>query len=110
MTKQRPDFQPVEIDELDRKLSNTAKRKRIPSLKLDTVTEEHADSRHQQPVSMIAPRKPISLEVPDYLATELKVSAAQRSVTVRHLVLTALAAAGYEIKAVDIDEDGRRYR
>lgn len=112
MTTSPPDFQPVEIDELDRKLSETAARKRIPSMKATKVLQsvgssEPGTSKH--PV-LTAPRKPLSLEVPDYLATDLKVKAAQQSVTVRHLVLTALVEAGYDIKAVDMEEDGRRLR
>ena len=52
----------------------------------------------------------LSIEVPDYLATDLKIAAARQSVTVRHLVLSALMDAGYDIKAVDMEEDGRRLR
>lgn len=117
---ERPDFQPVEIDEVDRKLIDTADRKRIPSITVPGIQSRAAAPRDtpvpKEPSEKTsagpraAPRKPLSLEVPDYLATRLKVDAAQQSVTVRHLVLSALADAGYEIHAVDMDEDGRRLR
>jgi hypothetical protein len=115
MSEIKPVFQPVEIDELDRKLSETAVRKQIPSLKVaDQMvgTQEEAQVANQEakPVHRPASRKPLSLEVPDYLATELKIAAARQSVTIRHLVLTALGQAGYEIQPIDMDEDGRRLR
>ena len=114
MTRPDPDFKPVEIDELDRKLSETAARKRIPSLKSTEVVEQASDEKAVAPVATpraeTAARKPLSIEVPDYLATDLKIAAARQSVTVRHLVLSALMDAGYDIKAVDMEEDGRRLR
>lgn len=55
-------------------------------------------------------RRPLSLEVPDYLARELKVKAATEAVTVRFLVLSALADAGYRVDADELAEDGRRLR
>ncbi len=114
MTGPSPDFKPVEIDELDRKLSETAARKRIPSLKATETLEQASDAVPVTPTAaprvQTAPRKPLSIEVPDYLATDLKIAAARQSVTVRHLVLSALMDAGYDIKAVDMEEDGRRLR
>ncbi len=55
-------------------------------------------------------RRPLSLEVPDYLARELKVKAATEAVTVRFLVLSALADAGYRVDSDELAEDGRRLR
>lgn len=55
-------------------------------------------------------RRPLSLEVPDYLARELKVRAATEGVTVRFLVLSALAGAGYRVDSDELEEDGRRLR
>lgn len=112
MTTPPTDFQPVEIDELDRKLSETAARKRILSMKATEVMEAAGSSEPATPKRPLSTtrRKPLSIEVPDYLATDLKIKAAQQSVTVRHLVLTALVEAGYDIKAIDMEEDGRRLR
>jgi len=112
MTSTPPEFQPVEIDEVDRKLAATAVRKRIPSLNVSALVPDKGVQAEPeaQPQVAHAPRKTLSIEVPDYLATELKVKAATQSVTVRHLILTVLAAAGYDINPVDMDEDGRRLR
>ena len=107
-------FQPVEIDLLDQKLAETATRKRIPTLNIaseDVAAVEHqSELADPQPDNQPAPRKPISVEVPDYLATALKVAAAQQSVTVRHLILNALVDAGFDVRAIDREEDGRRLR
>ncbi len=114
MTTSAHDFKPVEIDELDQKLNETAARKRIPTMKSTEIVDPETNGSTDVPMAasrpLTAPRKPLSIEVPDYLATELKIKAARQSVTVRHLVLTALVAAGYDIEAVDMDEDGRRLR
>ena len=107
-------FQPVEIDLLDQKLAETATRKRIPTLNIATGSEPLGERPEAiadpQPGNRPARRKPLSVEVPDYLATALKVAAAQQSVTVRHLILNALVDAGYEVRAIDREEDGRRLR
>lgn len=55
-------------------------------------------------------RRPLSLEVPDYLARELRITAATQGVIVKHLVLRALFKDGYDIDPADMDEDGRRLR
>jgi len=114
------DFLAIEIDAVDEQLAATATRKRIPVLKIgptsqqvDERSDRDAPSKvalQSQPTHRPRRRKPLSLEVPDYLATELKVAAATQSVTVRHLVLSALVDAGYRVDAVDMDEDGRRLR
>lgn len=134
MTK-ASEFRSIEIDALDDRLAETARRKRIPTLKIETgVTGTDAKGEERGggseavwladviPDGPSAPeptrrpdrrdvrRRPLSLEVPDYLARELKVKAATESVTVRYLVLTALAAAGYRVDADELEEDGRRLR
>jgi len=59
-----------------------------------------------------APRRkrPMSLEMPDYLARALKIKAASNAVTVRHLILSALHETGYHVEPEDLEEDGRRLR
>jgi hypothetical protein len=56
------------------------------------------------------PTKTIQLVVPDYLFEQLHLDAAKRRVTKKHIILKALQAAGYQIEAGDLDEDGRRNR
>lgn len=48
--------------------------------------------------------------LPDYALLELKTRAARERVSVNHLLLKALNAAGIEMKAEDMNEDGRRLR
>lgn len=57
-------------------------------------------------------RKPVhlSIDLPDYLADELRVRAARQRCSVRHLVLQALRAIGHVIDDVDMAPDGRRRR
>lgn len=148
MTADREPFAAIEIDSIDEALSETAKRKRIPSLTLnvdgdgdvkgetlgggatkparlsqaqsaDSLTDGHVgplpvatagpEPTHR-PKTKTARKRPLSLEVPDYLARELKVKAATEAVTVRYLVLSALDAAGYRVDADELEEDGRRLR
>ena len=128
MSTAAPDFLAIEIDALDDKLAETAMRKRIPSLNLqrseassDRYEGSSDDLSVQQPDRPKDPRpprrpaqtgrrRPLSLEVPDYLARELKVKAASDAVTVRFLVLSALGEAGYRIDQDELEEDGRRLR
>lgn len=128
MSTAAPDFLAIEIDALDDKLAETAMRKRIPSLNLqrpEASTDRYEGSSDdlsvQQPdrpkdprptrrPSQTGRRRPLSLEVPDYLARELKVKAASDAVTVRFLVLSALGEAGYRIDQDELEEDGRRLR
>ncbi len=121
------------------KLAETARRKRIPSLtvatdvepeaKRDTAMEEAApavraaddgpseglsspEPTHRPGVEVAARvrRRPLSIEVPEYLARELRVKAATDAVTVRFLVLSALVEAGYRVDVSELEEDGRRLR
>ena len=140
MSANKPDFRAIEIDALDTKLAETARRKRIPSLTLDGSTPKDTTRKvdaqlkdgtaDRSSAATLVPepthrpetregldevrravrRRPLSLEVPDYLARELKVKAATEGVTVRFLVLSALVAQGYRIEASELEEDGRRLR
>lgn len=66
----------------------------------------------QEPKSPLAPTKSASLkfEVPDEVWTELRQEALNRRVTVKFLVLEALAAKGYKVDLSAVPEDGRRNR
>lgn len=52
----------------------------------------------------------LKLDVPDEVWTELRFAALSRRVTVRFLVLEALAAKGYGVDLSATPEDGRRIR
>lgn len=66
----------------------------------------------QLPKSPIAPAKGAALkfEVPDEVWTALRQAALNRRVTVKYLVLEALAAKGYSVDLSAVPEDGRRLR
>ncbi|WP_131120368.1 hypothetical protein [Lichenihabitans psoromatis] len=52
----------------------------------------------------------LKLEIPDPVYTALRQEALNRRVTVRYLVLEALAAKGYAVDLSVVPEDGRRIR
>lgn len=66
----------------------------------------------QTPKAPFAPSKGAALkfEVPDEIWTALRQEALNRRVTVKYLVLEALAAKGYSFDLTAIPEDGRRLR
>jgi len=67
----------------------------------------------ETPTSTATPRsriKTVNLELPDYVWTDLKVRAAHKQTSVRHIVMTALKGDGIAIAEVDLVEDGRRVR
>lgn len=102
-------FQPVEIDEVDARLAVMAERKNIPSMVAsEVVVTPVEEESNPQPVR--APIKPMTIDVPDYLRVALKVDAARKGVSVRYLVLCALVEAGFDVRAEDMMEDGRRLR
>ena len=65
-----------------------------------------------------APKPPFALpkgaalkfEVPDVVWTALRQEALNRRVTVKYLVMEALAAKGYSVDLSAVPEDGRRLR
>lgn len=52
----------------------------------------------------------LKFDVPDEVWTALKMEAIKRRVTVRYLVLEALARVGYAVDLAAVPEDGRRLR
>ena len=66
----------------------------------------------QAPKSSVAATKVTALkfEVPDEVWVALRQEALNRRVTVKYLVLEALAAKGYNVNLSAVPEDGRRIR
>ena len=67
----------------------------------------------EAPTSAATPRsrmKTVNLELPDYVWTDLKIRAAHKQTSVRHIVMTALKGEGITIADIDMVEDGRRMR
>jgi len=48
--------------------------------------------------------------IPSYLNRALTVAAGERKVSKRWLVMDALQQAGFDVRAEDLFEDGRRFR
>ncbi len=134
MTKQRAPFMPVTPDFDDDQLERLAHDKGVgamvrPAAQPSSV-EAPVGQGAQAPVA--APAKPrvakasaatstatatprsemktVNLELPAYVWTDLKIRAAHKQTSVRHIVMAALKAHGVEIAEVDMIEDGRRLR
>ena len=119
---QRPAFMPLSSDVDDTRLEQLAREKGVGTL--------DRPARAERPMAPIAasslltaptapsegaptPRsdmKTVNLELPSYVWTELKIRAAQRQTSLRHVVMAALVADGISIADVDMIEDGRRLR
>lgn len=125
MKPQRAPFQPVTSDIDDEKLERLAQEKGVGSLVMTTANKNRAGERTQAaqadlpiatadaPPSGATPRsemKTVNLEVPLYAWTELKIRAAHKQTSVRHVIMTALKADGFTIADADMIEDGRRVR
>jgi hypothetical protein len=70
------------------------------------VTIAHASKSPVAPIKATA----LKFEVPDEVWIALRQEALNRRVTVKYLVLEALAAKGYNVDLSTVPEDGRRIR
>ncbi len=83
-----------------------------PEVQRESPTNELLVPTAQAPKSSVAPAKGAALkfEVPDEVWIALRQEALNRRVTVKYLVLEALAAKGYRVDLSAVPEDGRRIR
>jgi len=121
MKTQRPPFQPVTPDIVDEKIERLAQEKGVGVLVKAPIREQGgrmpdlpaAETEPTAPPSGATPRsrmKAVNIELPDYVWTELKIRAAHRQTSVRHIIMSALRADGISIAEADMVEDGRRLR
>ena len=91
--------------------SNLARLKGVGKLEQPPAVDNRA-GEGLQPAEAVARREisKINFEAPDYLATALKIHAAQERTSVRHVILKALRDGGFAIDDADMIEDGRRLR
>ncbi|SFG88268.1 hypothetical protein SAMN05192565_1158 [Methylobacterium gossipiicola] len=104
----RPRTSPEEAD----RLANAAGDLGFTRVSTPPDRDEATDGpRGQMPKGAVASAE-VSLKVmvPRALAITLRQEAAVKGVTVRYLILAALAAQGYDIDMSQIPEDGRRVR
>jgi hypothetical protein len=123
---QRPAFLPLSTDVDDARLEQLAREKGVGTFERPVREEKGAGvsqpaspipaQKASEPIpSEVAPTprarmKTLNLELPDYVWTELKIRAAQRQTSLRHVVMAALVGDGVSIAEVDMVEDGRRLR
>lgn len=118
MKTTRAPFLPVSDDIDDDKLERLAAEKGVGSL-VKPVANRAGDTRPAPEAKpIIAPEtgtprsemKSLNLELPAYVWTELKIRAAQRQTSLKHVVMSALLKDGVTIQDMDMVEDGRRLR
>ncbi|MCZ7593717.1 MAG: hypothetical protein M5U16_01475 [Hyphomicrobium sp.] len=128
MKQQRAPFMPVSTD-LDAELERLAHDKGVGALVKPASPEPRAGegAAAKRPAKPAAPKietaappegaatprsrmKALSVELPDYVWTDLKIRAAHGQTSVRHVIMTALQTHGVSIAEADMIEDGRRIR
>lgn len=122
MSTTRKPFIPLTADIDDTSLENLARNKGVATMvKTPPAAEEGMQavvqaSKAPEPVDpelVPTPRsqmKNLNIELPDYVWRELKVRAAHRGTTIKHVIMTSLRAEGFDIRQADMIEDGRRDR
>lgn len=116
----RAPFMPVSDDIDDTKLERLAADKGVGAMVKPVANGAGegrpafaAKAKAEKVVDTGTPRsemKSLNLELPAYVWTELKIRAAQRQTSLKHVVMTALVKDGVAIHEIDMVEDGRRLR
>lgn len=121
MASERKPFQPLDPD-IDDKLEKLARSNGVGTMTKPEPVPSRAGEGHLKPQAApttvaIAPEatprnrmKNVSLDLPDYAWTEVKIRAAQNQTSMRYIIMKALRADGITIKDVDMVEDGRTVR
>lgn len=100
-------FKPIGgIPASDAELDAFAARKGIPSLQAPETIP--MTSGKPQEAKAATPLSRLTLELPVYLCTELRLRAASETCSARYLVMNALKEAGYRIDDADLVADARR--
>lgn len=120
----RPAFPDLELDPIDELLEAKAAEKGISTI-ITPKPETQALPAPPVPAAAIPPQPALhtppqpkpqqrritaKIDLPDYVWIELKKAAAERMVTLRHLIMSCLRMQGFSIKDEDMIEDGRRLR
>lgn len=117
MLEQRKPFRALDVEIDDSRLERLAEQKGVATMVKpgSEAGEETKAARKPKvdPESLPTPAaqmKNFSIEIPDYVWKELKVRAAHRGVTIKHVIMESLRREGFEIRKADMIEDGRRNR
>lgn len=120
MATERKPFLALDAD-IDDKLENLARDKGVGTM----IKPEPASRAGEGPAKVqaspkavvIAPQatprdrmKNVSLDLPDYAWTEVKIRAARDQTSMRYIIMKALKESGITIKDADMIEDGRAVR
>ncbi len=113
MNNDRKEFVDLTAD-IDDRLDQLADAKGVPKL-VHPGRESTGEGRGkpQPSVQEGTPRsrmKSVTLDLPDYLWSELKIRAVKDESSLRHIVMTALKQFGLTINDADMIQDGRRVR
>jgi hypothetical protein len=110
----RPRTSPEEAQQLAAATSDLGFTRALtaPEARQQAPTAESVATIAQAPKNPVAHTKGTALkfEVPDEVWIALRQEALNRRVTVKYLVLEALAAKGYNVDLSAVPEDGRRIR
>lgn len=100
--------------DMDDRLDRLADAKGVPKLvhpSADTAGQGAGVSQPSPETEIPRTRmKSVTLDLPDYLWSELKIRAVQDESSLRHIVMSALKTAGFTINSEDMIQDGRRVR
>jgi hypothetical protein len=124
MKPDRRPFMPVSNDIDDDQLERLAREKGVGKLEAPMRPASRAGEAAPPPPATPEPdselrnsgatprskMQKVNFEAPDYLSTELKIDAAEKNTSVRHVIMLALKKAGFTIMDIDMIEDGRRLR
>ncbi len=115
---ERKAFIGVDAD-IDERLERLAQDKGVATMVTPEEAGQGADAGVRKtkpkvdPESIPTPRsqmRNVNIEIPDYVWRELKVRAAHRGTTLRHVIMTSLKEVGFDIRNADMIEDGRSDR
>lgn len=121
MATERKPFQPLDTD-IDDKLEKLARNNGVGTMTKPEPAPSMGGEGPLKPqpgpttvaiAQQSTPRdrmKNVSLDLPDYVWTDVKIRAAQDQTSMRYIIMKALRAEGITIKDVDMIEDGRQNR
>mgnify|MGYP000915254231 CR=1 FL=1 len=104
----RPIAAPLDVDDaaLDRINASLG----VPTLTKPVANRRQPDELAPAVPDVRTPLEKLTVEIPSYVMDAVKRAALDRRTTVRHVILTALKAEGFEVAEADLVPDGRRRR
>lgn len=116
--RERPQFLPITVEVDDDALERLAQKKGVAEMVKPGAGEGSRPVHRTETQTAPARRskasrasyKSLSIELPEYVWKDIKLRAIHRGTSLRHVILTGLAALGVEIADADMVEDGRRQR